>query len=609
MARTMYSSSYKGAVTRKYAFIYVRVSDQSQVTNFSLDLQVEECRKKARSLGLKVQKVFREEGRSGTNVNRPEYQKMIRMLSEVDNSGEYVLIVYHEDRLHRNEANTFSDMYDLIDNKGIRFVSVLDSLDSDSPDFRYRAGIGAVQAAEFSRNLSKRTHAGQSTAADRCLFLGGVPPYGFTVDTDTGQLALDSLTFKAVKKAFELYADGFSSEDVCSWLTENGYRTIKGNHFKKNTLYGMFKNEKYRGCYTWDKALPKDRNGHRTSNGHKQEYIRVEGGCPRIVSDEVFFRVQERLAENKKKAAGNKPRRYYPFNGMIYCSCGSRMCGEVQYSNGNPYYKYRCYDRCGNKAISADFLEKSILNGISKCLFSVTNTDDTIELLNQFSKEQKELTDSEYKLLRTKEAGLSNAQNNILSVIEKGKSNTALFNRLDQTEQELQEIQHRIKNLERDTVIFDEQNLKVLECEFSDYLQNVKSIENITLLKRVIRKIEIDSDTVNVILTESVSISEKIKSIFTKGSTIMNIERVQETKEVKGIITNLCDGEDGLVRIEMLILTKEKGYSKPFTLDVPYRFFEKFADDGGVDFVDVMGSKVDLKVTYEEDVKAVRICD
>ena len=61
----------------KRCIIYVRVSTEEQVKGYSLDAQEETDTDFAVSQGYKVVKIFREEGLSAKNLNRPKHQEMM----------------------------------------------------------------------------------------------------------------------------------------------------------------------------------------------------------------------------------------------------------------------------------------------------------------------------------------------------------------------------------------------------------------------------------------------------------------------------------------------------------------------------------------------------
>ena len=87
------------------AVVYVRVSTEEQVENYSLDNQVGTCSREAERRGIEVIQIFREEGRSAKNiVGRPVLVEMLEFCrknkKEID-----TLIVYRLDRLSRSTAD------------------------------------------------------------------------------------------------------------------------------------------------------------------------------------------------------------------------------------------------------------------------------------------------------------------------------------------------------------------------------------------------------------------------------------------------------------------------------------------------------------------------
>ena len=334
------------------AVIYIRVSSEKQVDGFSLSAQEKILKKYAADMKMSVVQLFREEGKSAYYTDtRPEFQKMFDFVK----AGNADVIITHKfDRFSRmKEADAYQLLEDLKEHD-IRLIAVEDHLDTTSSD-AFSVASRIILAHQQSVNLSNEVRKGQKAGAECCMHMGGIPPFGYKVNPITKLLELDKPNAAAVRNAFRYYAEGVSANDICDWLTKKGYKTANGNFFTPSTLNSMFRNEKYRGCYTWDKAMPKDSKGHRNGSAQKEEYLRIEGGCPAIVTEKLWKKVQERLAENSSMAKRAKPNRYYPLNGMIYCSkCGARMTGNVSHSGKHLYYQYRCSKKCGNRSVRAD---------------------------------------------------------------------------------------------------------------------------------------------------------------------------------------------------------------------------------------------------------------
>lgn len=82
-----------------------------------------------------------------------------------------------------------------------------------------------------------------------------------------------------------MYADGKTITEITTYLNAQGQTTSKGLPFNKNSLRTMLRNKRYIGVYI-----------------HKNKEI--PDGMPRIISDELFYKVGEIMDKNKKLLQG-----------------------------------------------------------------------------------------------------------------------------------------------------------------------------------------------------------------------------------------------------------------------------------------------------------------
>ncbi|PIZ24282.1 recombinase family protein, partial [Candidatus Collierbacteria bacterium CG_4_10_14_0_8_um_filter_43_86] len=80
--------------------LYLRVSSEEQVENYSLSNQESTCRKVAESRGLNILEIFREEGASAKTANRPELIKLLEYCRKHKDNIALVMF-YRIDRLAR----------------------------------------------------------------------------------------------------------------------------------------------------------------------------------------------------------------------------------------------------------------------------------------------------------------------------------------------------------------------------------------------------------------------------------------------------------------------------------------------------------------------------
>ena len=594
---------------RRKAVGYVRVSDEKQVSNYSLDTQENAIRRYAQKHGIELLEVFREEGKSGRNTNRPAYKRMMKRLSEekID-----VLLIHKLDRIHRNIENSCFD-FGKLRKMNVALITCNDGREITNQDQgnMLLTTIQTVIDANFSINLSKETRKGLLSAAEQGRFLGGVPPYGFCVDRKTGTLAIDQATAPAVRMIFSLYADGFAVSDICDHLEREGYQTQRGKKFKPNGINSILHNEKYCGIYTWDKATPKDNEGHRNSHAVKENYIRIEGGCPAIVSKEVFEKAQKRLLLNRKKSSGNRPKRYYPLNSMIYCSCGSRMSGNVQYSGKHRYFQYRCAAKCGAKSVLAEPLEEEILGSLTECLLNEKNKPLVLQELNTFSQKAKNKKDTQYQQLCSQKSGLERKQENLLDCLENGRNSDLIQKRLEKNHNDLKNVTKQIDALDRAVHDFTEDDYQQLQARFEQYLQNEGTLAVKDLLRNTIDKIIVLEDSVEVSLKHSLSVDKQVKDKLTEiphnkkkennSMNYMNITKADVTLDA--VILGIGDGTTkDSVRVDLIYrMPHEVNFKDDLKLEASEEILFSIMKDMQCDVYELPGNKIQLRAKISDN--------
>lgn len=137
------------------AFAYLRVSGKGQVEGDGFTRQLEAIKKYATAHGLKIVKVFREEGVSGTTdwEDRPAFAEMMTALLS---NGTHTVIVERLDRVARDLMVQESILADF-KRKGLTVVSVSEpDLCSDDPSrVLMRQMMGAFFQYEKSSLVAK----------------------------------------------------------------------------------------------------------------------------------------------------------------------------------------------------------------------------------------------------------------------------------------------------------------------------------------------------------------------------------------------------------------------------------------------------------------------
>jgi len=162
------------------------------------------------------------------------------------------------------------------------------------------------------------------------------------VDEDK-KFQIDEKTAPVVQKIFEMYASGSTIFQIINHLNERNIKTSRGVEFNKNSLRLMLSNKRYIGIYTY-----KDKE--------------IKDGIARIISDELFYKVQEILQKNKKAPARAKAKDEYLLTTKLFCGhCKAMMTGMSGTARtGAIHNYYACNNRlmivfnAGNRPVTVD---------------------------------------------------------------------------------------------------------------------------------------------------------------------------------------------------------------------------------------------------------------
>jgi hypothetical protein len=200
---------------------------------------------------------------------------------------------------------------------------------TDDPSGILMESVLEGMAEYYSAELRQKVIRGMKVQAEKCLFAGGMVTYGYAVNPDKSYYP-DPMTSKVVVFIFEQYAYGKSIVEILEMLKMKGIKNTRGTDFAFNSISNMLRNRKYIGEYVFGDIV-------------------IPNGMPRIISDETFNLVAERLDEHKKAPVANRDIRFLLVN-KIYCGlCHQKMIGYSGTGKRARYYYYLCKGRKAHK--------------------------------------------------------------------------------------------------------------------------------------------------------------------------------------------------------------------------------------------------------------------
>jgi site-specific DNA recombinase len=370
------------------AAVYARYSSHNQREE-SIEAQVRACENYARSKGLNIVATYIDQAKTGTNVERENFQRMINDSGK----GRFQFLILHKlDRFSRDkfDAVTFKRKLKM---NGVTILSVTENLDN-SPESVMLEPCLEGMAQYFPLNLSREVMKGMKESAYKCTHLGGIPPLGYDVDPLTKKYVLNEEEAAIVRTIFEKYASGTGYNQILDYLNGNGFKSKRGRTFGKNSLHDLLRNEKYMGKFIFNKKLEKDVSGKRNPQVKPEnEWIIVEGGLPAIIDEEIFNKVQVKMSSNKKKAGCFKAKEVYLLSGLLMCGeCGASMYGNSHYDgrHRSRYSAYMCSNNanhkgCNNIRVRKELIENYILDELEEKLFSDTTIQQVCEMVREYN--------------------------------------------------------------------------------------------------------------------------------------------------------------------------------------------------------------------------------
>lgn len=475
------------------AALYARYSSDNQRSE-SIDAQLRAMQNYCQQNHILIVETYIDEAKSATTDHRPSFQKMI-----VDSKYHQfnIILVHKLDRFARNRYDSAVYKRELKKN-GVSVYSVLENLD-DSPESIMMESVLEGMSEYYSQNLAREVMKGMRETALQCKHTGGKPPLGYDLNTD-GKLIINQGEAEVVQQIFKMYLDNYSYSKMAEVLNKKGYRTKTGSLFRKNSFYSILRQEKYTGVYIWNRASAKQ-NGMRNNHKSKalKDQVRIQGGCPSIISRSDFEEVQKKMQERAHGKAESKARRYYMLGGKGFLQCGiceKSMTGTVRKSHGKTYITYQCPShkakQCETKEVRADRLNLIVAQQLAKFFFREDRLKDWEDLLRSDIRD-----DPENKSLKNRIKGIDKKMENILQNLEDVVSK-ALTQRLDELAQKKEELESKLRKMTNVPTRITKDDMKKLKAGFIQLLMNEDLPEVRQFLKNTINKITVYNDKITV---------------------------------------------------------------------------------------------------------------
>lgn len=314
--------------------LYIRLSkeDESEGPSESVTNQkslLEDFVKKNR---LSVYDTYIDDGWSGTNFDRPDFQ---RMIGDIEAKKVNMVITKDLSRLGRDYIMTGHYMERYFPEKRVRYISLLDGIDTgvessanDITPFR------AIMNDMYAKDISKKIKSVKRDKQRKGQFIGGKPMYGYKMHpTEKNKIIIDEEVAPIVRRIFAMALSGVSCRQIAATLNEEGVLTPavycgwnmgrKGPYaglWSSERISEMLQNETYIGNMVQGRTVKISYKSKKCLRQARENWVVVEGTHEPLIDAEIFQKVQM-LVNSRKRT---KSRTYdFLLRGLIFChECG-----------------------------------------------------------------------------------------------------------------------------------------------------------------------------------------------------------------------------------------------------------------------------------------------
>ncbi len=417
------------------AALYLRLSkdDEGVGESASIVTQRKMLREYARENKIAIYDEYVDDGYSGTNFERPDFQRMIR---DIEQKKINMVITKDLSRLGRDYILTgqYTEIY--FPSKRVRYIAINDGYDSDSPHTDI-APFKNIINEMYARDISKKIRSAFQTKMREGEFIGAFAPYGYQRDPQNkNHLIVDPAVSANVVEIFEKAANGVLPIAIAKDLNLRGipspivyrcskYPNMNANDFSKRqewTSSGITKilrNMVYIGTTAQGKTSKVSFKSKVSVRNDRDAWYTVEDTHEALISREIFD-----LAGKRSHQRRCAPTRGFQniFSGIAKCAdCGRNMSTVGTRKKGSRAnlacggYKSYGSQECENHFIDYDTLYHIVLCSVQEAVhLSHEEENCLLETVDQLQK-KKESIESEKKKIKS----LQKRERELDSLIEK----------------------------------------------------------------------------------------------------------------------------------------------------------------------------------------------
>lgn len=365
--------------------------------------------------------VYVDDGYSGTNFNRPSFQ---RMIADIEDGKVNCVVVKDLSRFGRDYIDTGRYLERYFPEMGVRFISVTDGIDSMKQAYDMLLPIKNIFNEQYARDISKKIQATVKSKQKAGEFIGAFTSYGYQKSpVDKNKLVIDDYAASVVRRIFSLYIQGYGKQKIAKLLNAEGvlcpaeYKKVNGENYKNcnrlesttywsySTINSILHREMYVGNMV--QGTKHQRMRSKQKKMPKEEWIVVENTHEPIIDKATWEKAQALLQKRTRELDLETNKNI--FAGFVKCGdCGRAMAKNMwRRADGSKTYSFYCgtYKRNGKQyctphTLPMAVLEDIVLGDLKAIVDNVDNLKELVQSQSFTASKVKRIADTELSKIK-----------------------------------------------------------------------------------------------------------------------------------------------------------------------------------------------------------------
>ena len=495
--------------------------------------------------------IFEDEGFSGGNTRRPQFQEMLKLCRKKQIK---CIVCYRLDRISRNVSD-YSALIEELNRLDVAFISINEKFDTSTSMGRAMMYIASVFAQLERETIAERIRDNMLELAKDGRWLGGVPPTGYKSVETVGSITVDGKKRKArmlevipeeaeiVRMIFSKFLELRSITKTETFLIQNNYLSKNQKNLTRFAIKGILANPVYMIAdeTAWNYFEVKDvdifaeksdfdgnyavmaynktnqKVGRTNQIRDIKDWIIAVGKHQGIISSHDWVEVQKLLEQNKSKSYRKPKSNVALLSGLLYCgNCGSFMRPKLtqrRNKDGELVYDYLCEmkeksksQKCAMKRPNGNELDKMVCEEIKKL------SEDKSAFMTILKNGQKSLNvnDASYQE-KLKSLRKSKADNEAkikslvqsLSEMEDSSAKSYILQEINELDEKVKAFQTQIKEYEdmsKGETLSDAEfeNLAVIMKSFAKSVDSMSVEQKRIAIRTFVKRVVWDGENVHV---------------------------------------------------------------------------------------------------------------